>query len=133
MELVLCSGCERHIQSDEGACPFCGVTRGPRSAKAGLGATVALGLGLAVAGCGDDPTPPATDLGADSAMVLPDLGPGEDGGPGVDAGPADAGPDDAGMMALYGPPPLDAGQPPEPDLGGPLPAYGPPPPFDAGA
>lgn len=133
MELVLCSGCERHIQSDEGACPFCGVTRGPRGAKAGLGAAVALGLGLAVAGCGDDPTPPATDLGADSAMVLPDLGPGEDGGPGVDAGPADAGPDDAGMMVLYGPPPLDAGQPPEPDLGGPLPAYGPPPPFDAGA
>jgi hypothetical protein len=148
MELVLCSGCERHVKKDERACPFCGAQRRAFAAKAGIVAGIA--LSLAVAGC-ENAQPayglPPPDLGVDSGMTplygAPDLGL-------ADASATDSGLEDAAIVPLYGPAPTDAG----PDasqvdsgfedasviaLYGPAPAdagmagaYGPPPSTDAG-
>ncbi len=135
MPLRPCPCCRRHVLLSEAHCPFCNEKLSSRS---GVALAAALGLGLAMTGCGEGHTtgdaggtdagpmpvdsgpmfdaaygPPPFDAGAmDAGMML------EDGGPApVDAGPGDAGPGDAGPMAadgginaLYGPPPPpDAG------------------------
>ncbi|MCB9598529.1 MAG: hypothetical protein H6719_37790 [Sandaracinaceae bacterium] len=113
MQLIACEGCARHVHADEGSCPFCGAdvdapTESPRQAPVGrLGRTAVFLFGAAIGGCGS---------------VTPAYGvPPSDGGVAVDSGPeaTDAG-FDAGLLAMYGGPPVDAGS----DAGGPAPAYG---------
>ena len=125
MDLVLCSACQRHVKKDEKACPFCGAQRRGLAAKAGIVAGIA--LGLAVAGC-ENATPlyglppvdsgvadanmstlyGVPDLGLDDASIVPLYGPAPvDAGP--DAAPTDSGLEDASTIALYGPAPIDAG------------------------
>ncbi len=56
--LILCVECRRHVESGEPACPFCGAVReAPAGRSQSLGATLksatmAVGMGLAVAACG---------------------------------------------------------------------------------
>jgi hypothetical protein len=56
MKLTLCPSCHRHVRPTEIACPFCDANVEDMS-KAGLGAAVVLGLGLAVAGCSSSSDP----------------------------------------------------------------------------
>jgi hypothetical protein len=115
------------VRASESECPFCltalefGDTSAPRAPAARLGraATFAFGAAVAttmqVAGCSGGTTPGDVDSGSGT-----DSG----GGSEIDAHmpQVDAG-SDAGMMALYGGPPDDAGQ----DSGtGVVPAYGAP-------
>lgn len=123
MDLVPCSACRRHVKSEEQACPFCATSRSGSVARVGIAAGIALGLGLMVGACGATPLygpPPSYDGGS---VTLTDSGPAA-----TDAGPAapDSGADDAGLLPMYGPAPVDAGS--DAALAG---AYGPAP-VDAG-
>src|SRR5450631_3958441 len=95
--LVLCSGCGRHVKSDDTACPFCQATRvsqplanacqgpcsGHRSPRLGRAALMAAGAALLCAACGRSTT------AAYGVAIFPDAG-----GQTVDAGDqTDAGPD----------------------------------------
>jgi hypothetical protein len=146
--LVPCPRCERHVRTDESACPFCSAALPSNlAARAIPGATQRLsraaaflfGASLTVAGCGSeistgagsgggsDPTGSSSDSSAASGGMT-DAGPDDDGGNVPlygDPTPIDGGPDDdGGGMAEYGtPPPVDAGK----DDGGAQPLYGAPP------
>ena len=95
--LVLCSGCGRHVKSDDTACPFCqaalvpeaasvvcqGPCSGHRSPRLGRAALMAAGAALLCAACGRSTT------AAYGVAIFPD-GSGQT----VDAGDqTDAGPD----------------------------------------
>lgn len=107
MSLIACTGCQRHVRSDETSCPFCGagvvapppgpprtIGRLGRAALFAFGAT----LGATTAGCVDSAVPlygaPAVDAGADASNPAPLYG-----GAPVDAGSE---PDASSSVALYG-------------------------------
>lgn len=110
--LVLCAACERHVRSDESACPFCGgslegqqprflgTTPASRAAALFVGAT-------ALVGCGKDEAkkPPEPDPMVTAVAVY---------------GPAVVVPPDATAPLVEPAPPVDAGPPPPP----PVPPYG---------
>ncbi len=110
--LSLCTACQRHIQSTETACPFCGA-----ATPEGFGATARAPLGdrplsraallfasaAAVAACSSDDSHPApVPLYGPAPINIPDAG---DSGSADDAGPAI----DSGLVAAYGPAPVDGG------------------------
>ena len=69
-ELIVCSGCQRHVQSNEAACPFCGASlsaaspcngrcSGPTPARVAKAALVAAGAAILGTACNSwGPTPP---------------------------------------------------------------------------
>ncbi len=97
MRLAPCTSCERHVQADADACPFCGASfralPPPPSPTARLGRAALFAFGTAV---------------ASSALA----GCSDSHGPADDAGstPRDAGVDSGGaIVPPYGAPPEDAG------------------------
>lgn len=108
MRLAPCASCERHVQADADACPFCGASfrapPPPPSPTARLGRAALFAFGTAVAssalaGCNDSHGPTddagsARDAGVDSGgAIVPPYG----------APPEDAG----GAVPLYGGAPED--------------------------
>jgi len=83
-ELIPCPGCQRHVQSNEAACPFCGGAlsavspcngrcSGPTAARVAKAALVAAGAAILGAACGSSPSvivpygvPPQPDAGMQS-------------------------------------------------------------------
>lgn len=131
MSLTPCPSCARHVRTGSSECPFCAACLDPaRDApifrappRAGRAAILAFRtLALGAAGCGVAHVP-----GTDAGVVATDTGVEPE-----DAGVVapDAGPEDAGLVAMYGgPPPSDAGF----DAGGAIALYGgPAPELDAG-
>jgi hypothetical protein len=117
-----CPTCTRHIKVEEATCPFCGGAtpegfgaaakpRGPaplsRAAILFMSATAVTGVSAAT----------ACSSSSSSTGVS-------------DAGAKDSGNEDTGLVAAYGPAPVqDSGQM---DTGGPVAAYGPGPVLDSG-
>jgi hypothetical protein len=80
--LVLCPGCDRHVKSDDTACPFCqaalvsqpvsaacqGPCSGHRSPRLGRAALMAAGAALLCAACGRSTT------AAYGVAIFPDAG-----------------------------------------------------------
>jgi hypothetical protein len=113
MKLTICHHCRRHVKSGEAACPFCGTERADRGTAAARALVVAVGLGIAVAGCGGDVK---EGTGGAGGMVGAYGPPPQDAA--AEAQPSDGSTDvdvDANPVAAYGPVLVDA-------------AYGPPPP-----
>jgi hypothetical protein len=94
--LVPCASCNRHVESEETACPFCGAALTPRpdaracsgpcsghaSPHLGRAALAAIGATLLCASC----------LSSTSSAYGTSIGPPVDAGqPKADAGPTDAG------------------------------------------
>jgi hypothetical protein len=52
MALKVCSVCQRHVKHADSVCPFCGASM-PTGFRPALGGALVLGIGLAVAACGD--------------------------------------------------------------------------------
>jgi hypothetical protein len=110
MGLLLCARCERHVRSDDEACPFCGATQrqapSPR-AKSRLSRGAMIGAAAVAMACSSGT--PQDDAGANDSG--PDTVQAAYGGPPIEAGPdvqqKDAAPD--GPIAAYGGPPIDAG------------------------
>ena len=108
--LVPCSSCARHVRASEAACPFCGSSLendlskvpGVPTSRLGRAALFAFGATVAVtaAGCGSSVT--NTDASAQDVQAV----------------------DNGGMLAIYGAP--------APDSGNPGARYGAVPPSDAG-
>lgn len=131
-QLLPCPSCARHVRQSEQGCPFCGASLALESVeraapgRLGRAAMFAFGAAMAtsVAACGGGSTP-ANDSGPaplyggppDSSMMV-DTGTPVDSGSDVDSGT------DGGPVAMYGGPPVDAGD--QTDTGGPAPAYGAP-------
>ena len=80
-ELIPCPGCQRHVQSDEAVCPFCGATvsagapcngrcSGPTAARVAKAALVAAGAAVLGAACWSVAPPyggfPSFDAGTQS-------------------------------------------------------------------
>jgi hypothetical protein len=98
-----CFACACLIRASEPSCPFCGASqRVVSSMPPRLGVGLALGLGLAVFGCGDD-------AGKDSVGEASSLSVGND-TPGNDSQEADA-------VTYAGPDPWDTTQGPDPTQG----------------
>lgn len=65
MNLIVCGGCGRHVRASDAACPFCGAA-GERdtslasstSARAALGAALAVAAGLGLQACYGGPPRP---------------------------------------------------------------------------
>ena len=92
-ELIPCSGCQRHVQANEAACPFCGATlskvnpcngrcSGPTAARVAKAALVAAGAAILGVGCSSVTPPyggvPIFDAGTQSH---PDAGDATDSAP----------------------------------------------------
>jgi hypothetical protein len=70
MVLAVCSRCHRHVLLGATSCPFCGAEALGGSSTLGA-AAIALGVGLAVAGCGGTTAPSGGD---GDASLLADSG-----------------------------------------------------------
>lgn len=138
--LVPCAGCGRHVRTSDAACPFCGqsiesdaTSRAPgrtHGARLGRAAIFAFGATIAAtaAACSPASNPDASGNDAQVQDSAPDAGNmALYGGPPVDAGPTD----DGGTMPLYGGPPADSGVDNDAGDGSPGARYGAPP-VDAG-
>jgi hypothetical protein len=53
MALVVCGVCQRHVKRADSVCPFCGASV-PTAFRPVLGGALVLGVGLAMASCGND-------------------------------------------------------------------------------
>jgi hypothetical protein len=131
--LVPCPRCQRHVRTDEPACPFCAavlpsdldahaIPAAPQ--RLSRAAAFVFGASLTVAGCGSE-----VSTGSGSGGGSEPTGTASGNSSAATGGMTDGGPnDDGGGMALYGdPPPIDAG--PVDDGGTPPLDAGP---FDAG-
>jgi hypothetical protein len=123
MSLAPCPSCSRHVRRTERACPFCGSAIALDGAPIAQPPFVRLGraaiftFGAAVAAG----APGCSTYALYGAPAI-DTGVAQDAAPSNDAG------DDAGVVAHYGGPPIDANV----DMGGSSSDYGAPPPIDAG-